>query len=109
MEGHVSFDQCDTEGGGESPPGRGGNVFNGDTGFILFEGGVTMQETYLTVSSLHFVPVALSACCTGIHRYLISMAYFILVYEKIPTEIFFSGKGKRSCAARFFGQKAICP
>lgn len=39
-------------GGGESDPGRGGTVFNAETGYILFEGGVQMEESFLTVKPL---------------------------------------------------------
>lgn len=49
-DGFVSFSGCDSVDGGESPPGRGGTVFNADTGSIVFQGGVQMEDTFLTVS-----------------------------------------------------------
>lgn len=47
----MSFERCDNIGGGENSPGKGGAVYNGDTGSILFAAGVLMREIYVTVRS----------------------------------------------------------
>lgn len=47
--GYAEFHSCDNQGGGESPPGRGGAIFNAANGSILFEGGVLIEDTFITV------------------------------------------------------------
>lgn len=44
IEGVSEFYSCENGGGGESSPGPGGCVYNGETGFMLFKGGVHMNE-----------------------------------------------------------------
>lgn len=61
VDGYAEFLRCDNTGGGESPPGRGGAIFNGETGSILFRGGVRIEETYLTVRSVVMAGKCLTA------------------------------------------------
>eukprot|EP00904_Undaria_pinnatifida_P011697 jgi/Undpi1/7658/HiC_scaffold_23.g10131.m1 len=49
-EGSIRFEDyflavdCATVGGGESPPGNGGGIFNGETGDIVFKGKMKMTD-----------------------------------------------------------------
>lgn len=54
VDGVTTFQSCDNIGGGESSPGKGGAVFNGNTGSILFAGGVNILDTSLTVTAVFF-------------------------------------------------------
>ena len=44
VEGESKFFDCENGGGGESSPGPGGCVYNGETGFMLLKGGVEMSD-----------------------------------------------------------------
>lgn len=48
VHGFSEFERCENSGGGEGSPGKGGCVFNGDQGSMLFEGGVSMNDVSIT-------------------------------------------------------------
>lgn len=48
VHGFADFERCENSGGGEGSPGKGGCVFNGIMGSILFEGGVSMNDVSIT-------------------------------------------------------------
>lgn len=50
VDGYAEFHSCDNVGGGENSPGRGGAIFNAANGSILFEGGVLIEDTAVTVT-----------------------------------------------------------
>eukprot|EP00903_Cladosiphon_okamuranus_P009302 g8874.t1 len=48
VDGDAIFTHCDITGAGESPPGPGGAIYVGETGSVLFNGQVSIAETYIT-------------------------------------------------------------
>lgn len=48
VDGEAVLTRCDITGAGESPPGPGGAVYVGEMGSVLFNGGVTITETFIT-------------------------------------------------------------
>ncbi|CAN0127771.1 unnamed protein product [Scytosiphon promiscuus] len=48
VDGTARFDRCEISGAGESTPGPGGAVYVGETGSVLFNGGVDIFETSIT-------------------------------------------------------------
>ncbi|CAN0136414.1 unnamed protein product, partial [Scytosiphon promiscuus] len=48
VDGTARFERCDITGAGESPPGPGGAVYVGETGSVLFNGGVDISETSIS-------------------------------------------------------------
>ena len=46
--GESTFISCENLGGGESSPGPGGCVYNGESGRMMFKGGVEMRDVSIT-------------------------------------------------------------
>ena len=53
VNGVTTFEACFIIGGSESSPGKGGAIFNEVNGYIAFDGGVNIKDTFLTVSIRH--------------------------------------------------------
>ena len=57
LQGTIRFEDffwasdCATVGGGESAPGNGGGIFNGETGSIVFKGEMEMTDCGTFVSA----------------------------------------------------------
>lgn len=48
VDGHATLERCDNIGGGETFPGDGGAIYNGNAGTIVFGGGVTIEDIDVT-------------------------------------------------------------
>ncbi|CAM9617593.1 unnamed protein product [Ascophyllum nodosum] len=48
VDGVTTFEACFIIGGGESSPGKGGAIFNDVNGYVGFDGGVNIADTFLT-------------------------------------------------------------
>lgn len=48
VNGDATFERCENSGGGEGSPGRGGCVFNGENGSMVFEGDLEMSDVSIT-------------------------------------------------------------
>ena len=49
VNGHATFTACDIQKISDGVPGLGGAIYNGASGSIMFEGGVTMQDMFINV------------------------------------------------------------